>query len=412
MDKIFEFIFPQIGETSSGGIIVRWLKREGEAVAENDPLLEVSTDKIATEISSPVSGVLQKIMALEGSEIFAGDLLAKIMVATSSSCDHKDQEFNDTNETSLEKDFLKKPSSTDSRKEMLELSPAVLSLLQRERLSSSDLKDIQGTGNAGRVTKKDIEKYLSLKNENHQEAGSAPRNDALTFPPFEDRIPMSALRQAIASSISKSSYEVPHSSIMIDVDFTDLVNLIAKEKERFLAVHKVKLTVTSFIIQALSQVLQQFPLLNSFLDGNTIVIKRKVNVGVAVNLNKEGVVVPVLKNCQERNLVSLAKELSDLATRARLGKLDLDEVKEGTITLTNFGMTGALLGIPIIRYPEVAIVGVGAIKKTVVVKEDDSLAIRRVAYLTLTFDHRLLDGIYGSEFLSALKNRLESVTLG
>lgn len=412
MDKIFEFIFPQIGETSSGGIIVKWLKQEGEVVSENDPLLEVSTDKIATEISSPVSGILQQIIAVEGNEIFAGDLLAKIMITASSHYDHKGQEIDEKNEKSCKRDFLKKPSSTDSQKEVLDLSPAVLSLLQRERLSSTDLNDIKGTGSAGRVTKKDIEKYLSLKKENHQEIDNVNRNDALTLHPFEDRIPMSALRQAIASSISKSSYEVPHSSIMIDVDFTDLVNLIAKEKERFLAVHKVKLTVTSFIIQALSQVLQQFPLLNSFLDGNTIVIRRKVNVGVAVNLNKEGVVVPVLKNCQERNLVSIAKELSDLANRARSGKLDLDEVKEGTITLTNFGMTGALLGIPIIRYPEVAIVGVGAIKKTVVVKEDDSLAIRRVAYLTLTFDHRLLDGIYGSEFLSTLKNRLESVTLG
>lgn len=399
MEKVIDFKFPQIGETSSGGIIVRWLKKEGEFIFENEPLLEITTDKIATEITSPVSGVLKQIIALEGSEVFTLDLLAQISVEEDSShIKEMDQE--------KEEVCNKNHSLLNLNKEILEFSPAVLSLIQREGLSSNDLKQIQGTGNAGRVTKKDVERYLAVKNDNLE------KSHTLNINAVEDRIPMSALRQAIASSISKSSYEVPHSSLMIDVDFTDLVNLITKEKERFLSVHKVKLTVTSFIIQALSQVLQQFPLLNSFLDGNTIVVKRKVNVGVAVNLNKEGVVVPILKNCQERNLVSIAKELADLANRARLGKLSLDEIKEGTITLTNFGMNGALLGIPIIRYPEVAIIGVGAIKKTIVIKEDDSFAIRKVAYLTLTFDHRLLDGIYGSEFLSTLKNRLESVTLG
>lgn len=399
MEKVIDFKFPQIGETSSGGIIVRWLKKEGEFIFENEPLLEITTDKIATEITSPASGVLKQIIALEGSEVFTLDLLAQISVEEDSS---------HIKEVDQEKEEVcnKNHSLLNLNKEILEFSPAVLSLIQREGLSSNDLKQIQGTGNAGRVTKKDVERYLAVKNDNLE------KSHTLNINAVEDRIPMSALRQAIASSISKSSYEVPHSSLMIDVDFTDLVNLITKEKERFLSVHKVKLTVTSFIIQALSQVLQQFPLLNSFLDGNTIVVKRKVNVGVAVNLNKEGVVVPILKNCQEKNLVSIAKELADLANRARLGKLSLDEIKEGTITLTNFGMNGALLGIPIIRYPEVAIIGVGAIKKTIVIKEDDSFAIRKVAYLTLTFDHRLLDGIYGSEFLSTLKNRLESVTLG
>lgn len=411
MNKNFDFKFPQIGETSSGGIIVRWLKKEGESVTENEPLLEVTTDKIATEITSPVTGILEKIVAFEGSEVFALDLLAKISVISdeeSSFCDkHNNKEEKQySNEGVCKNDF-----TVDSNREILEFSPVVLSLIQREGLSPVDLRCIKGTGNAGRITKKDIERYLSTKN-SQQDSDTRGKDLSFNTSAIEDRIPMSALRQAIASSISKSSYEVPHSSLMIDVDFTDLVNLIAKEKERFLAVHKVKLTVTSFIIQALAQVLQQFPLLNSFLDGNTIVVKRRVNVGVAVNLNKEGVVVPILKNCQEKNLVSIAKELSDFANRARLGKLNLDEVKEGTITLTNFGMNGALLGIPIIRYPEVAIIGVGAIKKTVVVKEDDSFAIRKIAYLTLTFDHRLLDGIYGSEFLSALKNRLESVTLG
>ena len=222
---------------------------------------------------------------------------------------------------------------------------------------------------------------------------------------------MSPLRRAIASSLRQSSEEVPHASLVVDVDVTDLMNLIASERERFAAAHGVKLTITSFIIQCLAKSLEQFPLLNGSLDGDTIVVKKAVNVGVAVNLNKEGVVVPVIHNCQDRGLVSIAKALADLSSRARANKLDPSESKDGSVTVTNFGMTGALIGMPIIRYPEVAILGIGTIQKRVVVRDDDSLAIRKMMYVTLTFDHRVLDGIYGGEFLTALKNRLESVTM-
>ncbi|EPP35144.1 2-oxoacid dehydrogenases acyltransferase family protein [Chlamydia psittaci 84-8471/1] len=227
----------------------------------------------------------------------------------------------------------------------------------------------------------------------------------------ENRIPMSPLRRAIASSLSKSSDEVPHASLIVDIDVTDLMNLIAEEKDRFFATHGVKLTITSFIIQCLAKALEQFPLLNGSLDGDTIVVKKSINVGVAVNLNKEGVVVPVIHNCQDRGLVSIAKTLADLSARARANKLDPSETQDGSVTVTNFGMTGALIGMPIIRYPEVAILGIGTIQKRVVVRDDDSLAIRKMVYVTLTFDHRVLDGIYGSEFLTSLKNRLESVTM-
>jgi 2-oxoglutarate dehydrogenase E2 component (dihydrolipoamide succinyltransferase) len=188
------------------------------------------------------------------------------------------------------------------------------------------------------------------------------------------------------------------------------MKMIGSEKERFLATHGAKLTITSFLVQALTKAISQFPMLNASLDQETIILKRYVNVGIAVNIDK-GLVVPVIKNCQERNLVSIAKSLADLSTRARTGKLAPQEVAEGTVTLTNFGMTGALIGVPIIRYPEVAIIGAGTVQKRLVVREDDSIAARSMLYITLTFDHRVIDGIYGCQFLAAFKQHLESLSI-
>ncbi|AAP04969.1 dihydrolipoamide acetyltransferase family protein [Chlamydia caviae] len=389
---MFEFRFPKIGETGSGGFVVRWLKQVGENVAKDEPIIEVSTDKIATELASPKAGKLIRCLVSEGDEVASGEILAEIAI-----------------ESGMQEEVLEEASSKTSCSHSQDcgnspgwFSPAVLSLAHREGVSIQQLQQISGTGNEGRVTRKDLENYIS-----EMRAPSSPK----TTNANENRIPMSPLRRAIASSLSKSSDEVPHASLIVDIDVTDLMNLISEEKDRFFATHGVKLTITSFIIQCLAKALEQFPLLNGSLDGDTIVVKKSINVGVAVNLNKEGVVVPVIHNCQDRGLVSIAKTLADVSTRARSNKLDPSETQDGSITVTNFGMTGALIGMPIIRYPEVAILGIGTIQKRVVVRDDDSLAIRKMVYVTLTFDHRVLDGIYGSEFLTSLKNRLESVTM-
>ncbi|WP_201456696.1 dihydrolipoamide acetyltransferase family protein [Chlamydia sp. 17-3921] len=390
---MFEFRFPKIGETGSGGSIVRWLKKVGEFVKKDEPLIEVSTDKIATELASPQEGVIAQIFVNEGDEVAAGDILALL----------EEQQKNLSDE--IPDPTLSNASCCSCHEENPSLtsewfSPSVLSLAQREGISISELQTISGTGNEGRVTKRDLKTYIETRNQEK----SFSKNE-------ENRIPMSPLRRAIASSLSKSSDEVPHASLIVDIDVTDLMNLIAEERERFFATHNVKLTITSFIVQCLAKTLELFPLLNGSLDGHTIVVKKSINVGVAVNLNKEGVVVPVIHNCQDRGLVSIAKSLADLSSRARANCLDPSDVQDGSITVTNFGMTGALIGLPIIRYPEVAILGIGTIQKRVVVRDDDSLMIRKMVYVTLTFDHRVLDGIYGSEFLTSLKNRLESVTM-
>ncbi|WP_213318649.1 dihydrolipoamide acetyltransferase family protein [Chlamydiifrater volucris] len=405
---VFLFKFPKIGETSSGGIVIRWFKQEGDVVCSDEPLLEVSTDKIATELPSPVSGKLVTILAKEGKEVGVSEVLAYIETSA------EIQDVSDSKSVcpkSQDQDIQKlsevKTLKSSSRKGISAwFSPAVLSLAERSGIDLEELRGLVGTGIDGRITRKDVESYLLSKEEQVSSGSSdgAPVVD-------ENRIPLSPLRRAIASSLVKASDEVPHASLVVDVDVTGMVNLIAEEKERFMEAHGVKLTVTSFIVQCLTKALQQFPLLNGSMEGDTIVVKKSINVGIAVNLNKEGVVIPVIRNCQERGLVSIAKALADLSARARANKLDLSEVKDGSVTLTNFGMTGALIGMPIIHYPEIAILGIGTIQKRVMVKEDDSLAIRKMMYITLTFDHRVIDGIYGSEFLTALKNRIESVTI-
>lgn len=383
---MFEFRFPKIGETGSGGIVVRWLKQVGDMIAKDEPLIEVSTDKIATELTSPHSGIVSDCLVKEGEEVLPDQLLALIA---------QEQE----SVVEPQAPLSEMPSAMPAGQECCWLSPAILSLARREGISLEQVQKIQGTGTGGRITRRDIEAFI------------AHRQSATPSVGNENRIPMSPLRRAIASSLAKSSDEVPHASLVVDVDVTDLMHFIAGEKERFFSAHGVKLTITSFIIQCLTKTLSQFPLLNGSLDGDAIVVKKSINVGVAVNLNKEGVVVPVIRNCQDLSLVSIAKALSDLSMRARTNKLDRSETQDGSVTVTNFGMTGALIGMPIIRYPEVAILGIGTIQKRVVVRDDDSLVIRKMMYVTLTFDHRVLDGIYGGEFLTSLKNRLESVTM-
>lgn len=410
--EIVSVTLPKLGESIVGATIVQWLKQEGDRVSLDEALVEVSTDKVNSEIPSPVAGVLKEICASVGQEIEVGALLAKIEV---------NQSETTQNETSGSPLFQQNEASPPTPEPSIALqgkeeifSPAVLRLAQLEGISIDKLRKIDGTGEGGRITKKDVERFAQSQAQPTQHSPSRPcplaAGETLTDSDGEERIVMSGMRKAIADNMVRSFYEAPHASLVIEADVTDVMKLIAREKERFLGGHGVKLTITSFLVQALAKSLQQFPLLNASLEGDTIVMKRYVNVGIAVNIEK-GLIVPVIKNCQEKNLVSIAKAVADLSGRARATKLSPSDISEGTVTLTNFGMTGALIGVPIIRYPEVAIVGAGTLQKRVVVRDDDSLAVRQMIYLTLTFDHRVIDGIYGCQFLASFKRHLESVSI-
>lgn len=389
MTEVIEVVLPKLGESIVGATVVQWLKKVGETVAVDEPLLEVSTDKVNSEIPSPVSGIIYEQLVAVDQEIEVGAPLVRIAVG----------EVMAPIAASEPVMAQKAPYCGQAARKEEVFSPAVLRLAQVEGIPFETLRTISGTGEGGRVTKKDIENFLA-----NQKAPKATPQIG------EERIQLSGMRKAIADNMVRSFYAAPHASVVAEADVTDVMQLIEKEKARFRETHGVKLTITSFLIQALTKALQQYPLLNASLQDETIIMKRFINVGIAVNVDK-GLLVPVVKNCQERNLVSIARAIWDLSGRARSGKLSADEVTEGSVTLTNFGMTGALMGVPIIRYPEVAIIGAGTIQKRLVVREDDAVAIRQMLYVTLTFDHRVIDGVYGCEFLAALKSHLESVSL-
>lgn len=384
MQQEIKITLPKLGESIVSATVVQWFKKEGDSVRLDEPLLEVSTDKINSEIPSPVQGVLQKILAPIDQELQVGEGLALILVQ-------------DQPSSSPQSEPPRAPIAATSGDMQDFLSPSVMRLIQEKGLKPDEVSRIPHTGQGGRLTKKDIEEYSSEK----APCPMAPqRSDT-------ERLKMSALRKAIADNMVRSFYEAPHASLVTEVDVTALVKTIQAQKTSFFEKHQCKLTITAFVAQAMARAVEAFPLINASLEGDTIVMKRFVNLGIAVSVD-QGVMVPVIKDCQSLSLPQISQEIVQLAQKARSAKLTASDIQEGTLTVTNFGMTGTMIGIPIIRYPEVAIVGLGAITKKVKAMEDDSIAIRSVMWISLTFDHRVLDGIYGCGFLEELKKHLES----
>ncbi len=379
MTEEYKVTLPKLGESILNATIVQWFKKVGESVKLDEPLLEVSTDKVNSEIPSPVAGTLTHIHAKPDQELTVGDLLAVISTAASGKKEEIAQVY--------------KPQAEVVSTEMKGYySPALLSFAQEKGISLDMLAKIPATGAGGRLTRKDLEAYLEKK-------PTCPGKNV-------EHVKMSGMRKAIADNMVRSFYEAPHATLITQVDITKIQERINREKESFQKQHGAKLTLTAFVAYAISQALKEFPLINSSLEGDTIVVKHFVNLGVAVSVD-QGLMVPVIKNCQNLTLAEIARAIGDLSGKVRAGTIEPDDVREGTITLTNFGMTGIQIGIPIIRYPEVAIIGIGSSYKQVVPQEDDSLSVRTLMHASLTFDHRVLDGIYGCNFLNALKRHLE-----
>lgn len=375
MSETVKITLPKLGESIVSATVVQWFKKVGDPVALDEPLLEVSTDKVNSEIPSPAAGILTQILAQPDQELQVGEPLAllstdaivlapvtvPVTCCAASSCSDKEDV----------------------------LSPSVMRLLREKGIALSEIDRIPRTGQGGRLTKKDVEDFSTKPTSSTTE-----------------RVKMTAMRKAIADNMVKSFYEAPHASLITEVDVTRVLKLIQENKQAFQQKNGAKLTITAFVARAITRALQAFPLINSSLEGDTIVMKRYVNLGIAVSVD-QGVMVPVVKNCQQKSLADIAKQIAELADKTRNHTLAPDDIQEGSITLTNFGMTGTMIGVPIIRYPEVAIVGLGAITKKVAAMPDDSIAIRSVLFISLTFDHRVLDGIYGCGFLNELKKHLE-----
>lgn len=387
MSQEIEVTLPKLGESIMNAKVVQWFKKEGDTINKDEALLEVATDKVNSEIPSPVSGVLKKIHAPADADLTVGDPLALIVT--------RDAAF--AEKAPAASSAPKAAESSEDKSGFY--SPSLLREARERGISLETLGSIKGTGTGGRITKKDLEEHASRK---PCPAKAAPIQIAGEV----ERVKMTGMRKAIADNMVRSFYEAPHASLVAEVDVTNVMKTIKREKEDFIKKHGAKLSITSFVARAIARAVKEFPFINSSLEDDTIVVKRFVNLGIAVSV-EQGIMVPVVKQCQKLHLSEIAKEVSVLSHKARTGILGPEDVREGSITLTNFGMSGVQIGIPIIRYPEVAIIGVGATERKVVVLENDLFGVRSVLHLSLTFDHRVLDGMYGCGFLAAVKKHLE-----
>ena len=380
MSDEIEIKLPKLGESIVSATVVQWFKKVGDPVKLDEPLLEVSTDKVNSEIPSPVSGTITKILAGPDEELDVGASLAFIVTGEIKKS-QEEEEITLPQEQEAQSASMKKGFYT----------PVVLKMAKDQGVDLSELEHIPATGAGGRLSKRDLEKYLASCSEGEGDV---------------KRVKMGTMRKMIADAMVDSFFTAPHATLVSEVDVTKLMKHLSETKGSFLQENGFKMTITSHIAKAIGVAAKKYPMINASLDGDTIVMKNKVNVGIAVSVD-QGILVPVIAGCDTLSLKEIARAVATLSENARKGTLAPDQVKEGTITMTNFGMSGILLGTPIIRQPEVAILGVGAIVKKVVVMDDDTMAIRSMMHLSLSFDHRVIDGMYGCDFLTEIKKQLE-----
>ncbi len=397
MEEEIEIKLPKLGESIVQATVIQWFKQVGEVVDLDEPLLEVSTDKVNSEIPSPVAGKVKAILAQPDDQVDVGAPLAVIVAIGAASSPAAAPEPLHT---------CKQEAAPAQTKKGV-FSPVVLRLAKAKGIDLSELEKIPATGAGGRLSKRDLEAYLATT---AAEKSQPKKSQETATSDQVERMKLSPLRKMIAEKLTRSFYEAPHATLVNEVDMTGIVRFIAQHKEQFLRDHGYKLSVTSFLAQSIARAVQEYPLINASLEEDMIVVKRFVHLGIAVSV-ENGILVPVIQNCHRLAVREIAKEVAQLSEQARRGELTPNHVGMGTLTMTNFGMSGTAIGIPIIHYPEVAIVGVGAIQKKVVVSGEDQMAIRSMMHLSLTFDHRVIDGIYGCNFLAAVKAELEKPPL-
>ncbi|NWF90031.1 MAG: 2-oxoglutarate dehydrogenase, E2 component, dihydrolipoamide succinyltransferase [Ignavibacteriaceae bacterium] len=429
--EYIEIIMPKMGESVMDGTIIKWHKKVGEQVKKDEILFEISTDKVDTEIPSPEDGILSEILVSEQQTVEVGTIVAKLKSSTKSVTGYSQKNSDDleggseqkTDEKNLELNENRKETADAAAKTKRFYSPLVLSIAQKQNVSFEELENIDGTGIAGRVTKKDILEYLEKRTLGRITKGKTETKHTYQPPaePFENKaipssegvqkIEMDNIRLKIMQHMVKSRDTSVHVTGLIEVDMSKVHNFIKVKKNELLQKENVKLTYMPFVAHAAIKAIKEFPLINSTIEGTTIYQKKFVNLGIAVALEPTGLIVPNIKNAEDKNIVGLAKSITDLANRARTKKLTPDDVSGGTFSITNYGVFGTLFGTPIINQPEVAILGVGAVqKKPVVLELDgvDTIAIKPIMAVTLSHDHRLIDGMLGGRFLKFVKDSLEN----
>ncbi|MBW6459025.1 MAG: 2-oxo acid dehydrogenase subunit E2 [Bacteroidales bacterium] len=423
----FDIVMPKLGESIIEATITKWLKAAGDQVNEDDALAEIATDKVDSEIPSPVEGVVKELFFKEGDIVPVGKVIAVIDLGGEAATQEIKEEEKDAEPVKEEKPAEKeaKPAPAAPAKESDEAyagdrfySPLVKNIAEKENISLQELDKVPGSGKDGRLTKQDLLDYL--QNRPSEEAAPEKSVAAKAVPSFEapkvttesgDEIyEMDRMRKLIADHMVMSKQVSPHVTSFIDVDVTAIVNWREKNKDAFFDREKEKLTYTHIFIEAAAQILKEFPRVNASVDGMNIIHRKKINIGMATALPNGNLIVPVIRNADQKNLLGIIKDVNDLANRARKNSLLPDEIQGGTFTVTNFGTFDSLTGTPIINQPQVAILGIGAIRKKPVVIETtqgDVIGIRHIMILSLAYDHRMVDGALGGMYLKRMKEMLE-----
>lgn len=418
-----EVVMPQMGESITTGTITKWNKNVGDTIEIDEILLEISTDKVESEIPSPVEGKIAELLYPEGETIDVGKVIAVIEddmdadISASGSSSAKEDSA-----PAEEKKEVAKPaasSSSDNSGERRFYTPLVKKLASENGVDLSELANIDGSGAGGRVNREDFENYLANRKSGGSKppastASSAPSAPAATVPAFTSServeiVPMDNMRKAIAKNMQASKLTSPHVNSIVDIDMTNLVKIRNQIKDKFKKEEGMSLTFSHFVMYAIIQALKEFPMVNASIDGDNIVYKKDINLGCAVAVPGNGLVVPVVKGADNLNLTGLARALNGQVLKARNKKLTMDDLSGGTYTFTNNGSFGVIAATPVILQPQVGIFCVGTIKKSVVVTEENTMAIRDIMYATHTYDHRLIDGEVGSKFLMHVKNTLETM---
>lgn len=441
-----DMVMPQMGESIAEGKILKWHKKVGDKVAKDETVLEISTDKVDSEIPSPISGIITEILVPEGDTVLVGTLIARIgseagkAAAEVPKVETKKEEvmhFSSSIEDFQKQNQIQSPAAMSSVPSGALLSggngerfysPLVRNIAKTEGITLQELEIVPGSGLNHRVTKNDIMAYLAKRPKGgfvpqtvRAATSSAPTGKQQTDVKYSfnkervEFIEMTNVRKLTAEHMRRSVDTSAHVYTMTEVDMTNIVKFRTKHKDAFEKREGFKLTYTPFLIDAMAKTLKDLPMVNVSVEGTTVIKKNYINIGMAVSIeNNTGLIVPVIKDVDTLNLMGICRAANDMAVRARTKKLKPDEIQDGTITLTNMGVFGSTAGFPIINQPQVAIMGVGAIKKRPVVIESedgDVIAIRSIMFVSLSYDHRVVDGALGGSFLQRVTHYLENFDL-
>jgi 2-oxoglutarate dehydrogenase E2 component (dihydrolipoamide succinyltransferase) len=443
---LVDLVMPKLGESIMEATILKWHKQHGDTVAQDETVLEIATDKVDSEVPSTAAGVIEKLLFNVNDVVPIGTVIARIRTGAAEPIQvaptHSTPEVPTVTPPYVPTTAISTPISTTPTTTIATgrfYSPLVLNIATSEGIGLAELETLPGTGNEGRVTKKDILEYVAKRKQQGPLTPSLTPQVAtvmstnvgsteLTIPLSKiepssasslpvtyagnvEIVEMDRMRKLIADHMVRSKQTSPHVTSFTEADVTNLVLWRERVKKEFEKREATKITFTPLFIEAIVRCIKKFPLINCSIDGTNIIIKKDINIGMATALPSGNLIVPVIKNADQYNMVGLAKQVNQLADAARNGKLKVDDTQGGTFTLTNVGTFGSLMGTPIINQPQVAILAVGAIKKRPVVVETpagDSIAIRHMMYLSMSYDHRIVDGSLGATFLTAVAKELES----